>query len=601
MISFGVLAAVAVTFANIRTLNPTNPLVWYALEVGVIGAVVVGALASWWAIRRGWSWDADLWPAIYGGIAAVSLLTALSGTPYAPNGLQGDQAFRTEAVTRFADTWNTADFTYKDLPAFYAPAYFWVLGRISDIGGIEPWRMLKLGTTAAAILVPLVAFVLWRRQVPTRVAALIAGVALVVPNYYEPYSWLVMVAFVPWWMEAVEGTTRPGVRPWHPVTLGLVGSILFLTYYYFFFVGAIALLIGVVLRRTSGRWDTGQLRRLGAVFATMVVGTAVFWVPLIVSIARAEHPVSEANRWFATAPLPPLPFFEPTLTGLVTLIGLAFLILTARTDRLARGLLTLLVATVVWYLVGFPAAAIGAPLLTFRAEPLVPLILTAAGVLGLVRVARYAIGPAGSPSSLGGLPRSEVGVAAGLVGVLLILFAARTFMVSAVTDPLMKAAHDERLPDGTATVYSTLGADPDYVSVVSIADAIDSRYAGADHPVVLSTRSDVLAVEPYYGFVQWQVYYSHPAGEFPDRIEFLRQLAGSASPEAFARDSADNRFDSIDAFVLASIDGELVFNFRDDNFPRGAKAGTVAFDRSLFSSSAFELVDFGDIVVAVRR
>ena len=207
----GVFALVVLAIES-SLCRSTGPFSRYTAEVVVMAAVGLGALATWWAMRRGSAWDADLWPAILGGIAAWSLLSALHGTPYAPNGLQGDQAFGTETLTRYADTWRLVDFTYDGLPAFYAPGFFWVLGRLAHFLAVEPWRMEKVGTVATAMVVPLVTFLFWRRQVPLRVAVLIAAVPLVVENYYEPYSWLVLVAFVPWWLEAVHGITRPGVR-----------------------------------------------------------------------------------------------------------------------------------------------------------------------------------------------------------------------------------------------------------------------------------------------------------------------------------------------------------------------------------------------------
>ena len=609
----GVFVVVVLAGRAMPYPDPRAPFFRYTMEVAVIVAVGLGALATWWAARRGWSWDADLWPALFGGVAAFSLLGALRGTPFAPGGLGGDQAFRTEAITRFADTWQNVDFTYQGLPSFYAPAYFWVLGRVADLAAIEPWLMTKYGTIAAAMLVPLVCFVLWRRLVPPRVAALIAVVPLVVQNYYEPYAWLVIVAFVPWWLETVHGVVRPDVRGWHPVVLGLIGAVLFMAYYYFFFVGAVALVIHLVVQGMRRDVDTRQLRRAVLALGVAAVASAVFWLPLGISLLSTHDPVMP-SRWFSdTHGLPRLPFLQPTISGLVALVGLCFLVLTARTETLSRALSIFLAATYVWYLVGWPAAVLGTPLLTFRSGPFVPLILMTAGVLGLVRAARLlAARAAARPVSPGGLNTDHVRALTGIAAVLLLLFAVRTFMVTATADPFMAVARDERLPDGNVTPYAgslpppatqpdpTPPPDPTYVNGRSIQRAIDSRYTAPGHPVVLSTRADVLALNPYYGFVQWQFFYSHPAADFAGRIEFLRQVAGSA-PQEFARLTADNPFDRIDAFVLRAVGDDLVFEYRDDNFPDRTKAGTVTFARSVFDSAAFDVVDLGNYVVAVRR
>jgi hypothetical protein len=336
----------------------------------------------------------------------------------------------------------------------------------------------------------------------------------------------------------------------------------------------------------------GQLRRVAVTFGTIVIATAFYWLPLAISIAGADHPASQANRWFSDpGALPQLPFLDPTPTGLLALIGLAYLVLTARADVLSRALLIFLAGGFAWYLLGWPAAALGAPLLTFRGGPIIELILLTAGVLGLVRMAQIAAAR---------VDATQVRLVASLAAILLVLYAGRSFMLTARLDPTMAVARSEPLPDGTIPRYG-MAATKGFVSERTVQQAIESRYSGPGHPVVLSTRPDLLAVSPYYGFVQWQVYYSHPAAEFEDRIAFLRQLAASATSQDLARRAADNAFDKIDAFVLQAHGPNLSFDFRDDNFPSGTKGGTVTFARSLFDSPAFDVVDLGSFVVVVRH
>ena len=80
--------------------------------------------------------------------------------------------------------------------------------------------------------------------------------------------------------------------------LGLIGAVLCLTYYYFFFVGVVVLVIDLIVQRMRREVDVGQLRRLAVTFGTIVIATAFYWLPLAISIAGADHPASQANRWF---------------------------------------------------------------------------------------------------------------------------------------------------------------------------------------------------------------------------------------------------------------------------------------------------------------
>lgn len=572
---FVMVAAMAVGLAGRADYQHDNPVFEYGLRAGVVALVVAGATVWWWTARQGGTWGFDLAPALLGAIGGAALAGSLNGTPYPPGGLDGDQSFRTAAITRFADSWHNADFTFQGLPSFYAPAYFWVLGRAADLAGIEAWRMTKYGTVLAAVLVPTVAYLLWRRLVPAPVAVLLSTVPLVVENFYEPYAWLVLVAIVPWWLNVVYGGRITGSRPGHPVALGLLGGLLFLTYYYFFFILALALVAHVALERS---WP--QLRRAVVVLAVAAATSAVYWLPLLVSILRAEHARSLANRWFSSDhPLLPLPMLEPSVTGVVALAGLVYLVWTVWRELLSRGLLVLLAAAYGWYLLGAPAAAAGAPLLSFRGEPLIPLVLLTAGVLAAVRIVRWAAGRYAA---------TDVRRVAWVLGVVLVVAAGQALVTTIRDSPLVGDAH-------------VAAAQPPDPTPAQLQRAIDARPAGDGHPVLLSDRVDLLVRYPNYGFLQWNAHYAHPASEFPERVRFLRDLAAVRDPDVFAARSAGNRFDRIDGFVLSDGGDTLGFSFTDDNFPAGTRRVTIRFPRELFSADHFHLVPAGDHVLAIRR
>src|SRR5690606_13119035 len=108
----------------------------------------------------------------------------------------------------------------------------------------------------------------------------------------------------------------------------------------------------LVVEGVRGRLRRRQLRRSAAVLAIAAAVAAVYWLPLLVSVLRAEHPESLANRWFhgGHADLP-LPMFTPSVTGAIALLGLGYLVWTVR-EPLSRGLLVFLAAAYGWYLLG---------------------------------------------------------------------------------------------------------------------------------------------------------------------------------------------------------------------------------------------------------
>jgi galactan 5-O-arabinofuranosyltransferase len=579
--------------------DPLGPLAGYATRAVVAGLVLLGAAVWAWSVRRGRPWGGWLVPVVVGVVAAVTVAGALAGTPYAPGGIDSDQSFRTAAITRYADTWRTVDFTYRGLPAFYPPAYFWVLGRLADLTGLEPWRMAKPGTVAAALLVPLVTYLLWRRLVGGGTAALVAVVPLVVDSVFEPYAWLVLFAIVPWWLEVVAGVRRAGRPPGNPLLLGVVGAVLFLTYHYFFFVAALALLIHLVVARGRGAGRTAL------VLGVAVAAAAVYWLPLAVSMQRAGRVESLANRWFSPGHADlPLPMVEPSVTGAVALLGLGYLVWTVRRDPLSRGLLVLLAAAYAWYLLGAVAALLDAPLLSFRGKPLVSVVLVTAGVLGLVRLAGWAATR---------FPAGDVRRVWWVVGLVLVVFAGQEFVTAVRTSPPVEVAHSTPLPGGglppgaspAALEARTARAGAPVEAPDPPADAlrqvIDERYRGPGQPVLLSDRVDIVAFYPYFGFLQWNAHYAHPASGFSRRVALLESLAGAGDPDALAAGARANPYDPIDVFVLRVEGDHAVLRFAADAFPHGTRTEVIRFPLALFSQERFEVVTAGDYLVAITR
>lgn len=594
---FLVVAAAAVAMVTVLPYDPTHLVSEYALRAGVTTLVLLGAGGWAWARRRGWRWGTDLVPAFLGGIGGLTVAVSLNGTPYPPGGLSGDQTFRIAAITRYADGWHLTDFTFQGLPAFYAPAYFWILGRAAAVAELEAWRTAKYGAIFAAVLVPVAAYLLWRRLVSDPVAALIAAVPLLVENFYEPYAWLVLVAIVPWWLEVVHGLRRPGRPPGNPLLLGLIGAALFFTYYYFFFIAGIALVLHLVVERLLGgqgaherRLRHDRWRRAILVLAIAAVATAGYWLPLSVSILQAEHAQSMANRWFADShPQLPLPMLQVSVTGALSLLGLIYLVWTVRRNALSRGLLVLLAAAYAWYLIGAAAAAADMPLLSFRGKPLIPLILVTGGVLALAHLARQGVGRYG---------RADVFRLAWTVGLVLVIFAAQSFVTTVRDSSFTEAAHATALPDGSLPSHAPADTPVPDPPPAELHQAISERLEG-EQPVLVTDRADLMALYPYWGFLQWNAHYAHPASEFDQRAGFLAGLAAAENAEQFAQLSADNRFDTIDAFVLRADGDDLVLRYAADDFPHGLRTEEVRFPRELFAD--FELTQAGPYVIAAPR
>ena len=123
-------------------------------------------------------------------LAAVGL--PLSASRLWLDGVQVDQAFRTQFLTRSVDEMGYADMNYQDMPSFYPIGWFWLGGRLGALLGIpgwevyQPWALISIAV-AGCILVPL-----WQRltsslPVATAIALVTTAITLTIAAE-EPYS-----------------------------------------------------------------------------------------------------------------------------------------------------------------------------------------------------------------------------------------------------------------------------------------------------------------------------------------------------------------------------------------------------------------------------
>ena len=570
-------AAIAVLGASGHA--PDNPLLAYQTRALILVLVLFG----WWACTtpdtgRAGSLGVAIVPVIAGTIAALAMTASLVGTPFAAGGMGGDQSFRTASVTRFADTWHLVDFTVADLPAAYPPSYFWLLGRVAVLADVEPWRMLKVGAIGSALIVPSIAYLGWRHLVSARLAALMAVVPLIVENFYEPYAWLTLTAFVPWWILAIS--TPRGAPARRTVLLGVVGAALLTTYYYFLLVGILAIAVHVVLDRTiTRRWTGVHLPTVARMGAVSLAVAAPFWVPLAISITTAPAPDSLANRWFAEHhALVPLPMLDPSIPGVLMLAGVAHLVWTATRDEHSRRLLSLLAATYLWYAIGAIAALADHPLLSFRAKPIIPTIAACAGIRGLAAAHQHLSARC---------DRRDLDRLTGAVTAIIAISVGQQFLTTVHDSPLTAAARTTQSPDQLGNPSSA----------AALQRLIETRVG--ERPTLVSDRIDILAYYPNHAFIPWDAHYANPAAEFNERVEFLRHLATIDDPHRFAETAETSRFGPIDAFVLATEDEHLVFRYLDDVFPYGTESKEIRFNRNQLQQ--FDLTNVGDHILCTPK
>lgn len=570
--------------------------IWASAAVG-LAALALCRLV----VRRPWLAPGAIVSATAVTVSGLALL-ALHGTRWNFNGLYSDAGFRTQAATRFADSPALADYGYRGLPSYYPPALPWIQGRLADLAGVPAWAMMKPVTIVLAAVIPVLAYLLWRRVLSDLPAAgVVAATSLATANLTKPDEWLVLALLVPWWLELVRGVRLHGHRPWSVWAHGgILGGLLLFHSYYFLALG-VATVAGALIDLLRRRPLT--LRPLRAV-AVGVIGLIVavpYWLGMAMQTLAGAPGDNLQRRWSEVGfTMPPLPL--PTdLAGAVGVVAVPWLVLRARTDRLAEALAVALATTYAVFVGGQWLQRFGVAILPEKSAPLIIALLVVSGVLALGEAWHR------SAARLAGPGRVLVATSVAVI-LSVVLSLVHTQLWVSGRPPL--AAQQMRYPDGS---YPSGGvADPETTrhpwsvtnsplepSVAEVEQqwrdltgrALDSG------TVLVSSRADILATRPVHPFVMWKSIYSNPFGQFEDRLALLRRVSACQSPRCAAGLLRENPFDRVDGLILTRTRQGLRLSITTDRFPDGWELTRLHFDERLFRGPWFQRRDVGGVVV----
>lgn len=586
-VALGIVATLAVVAAVLvaptaETDNPTADVVTQVLLAVLVGIglvvslVVFGRRLSPTAVGFLVALLTGLF--LYGG-AAIEL----NANAFGPIGATLDQGYRTAYVTKFNHTWHLVDYAYKDLPSFYPPLYFWVLGRLSAVLGIAAWHMIKVGMLAVAFIVPTAGWLLWRPMTgPRRAAVVVVATSLLFQDWYTPHLWLATAVFVPWWCWYVLGAERARrLTPSELVAAVALGTVVALTYWYVLLIGIIQLAILLALRwfirRRGGTPEPRSLRDVGIILGGVVVVTAVYWIPLAVSFVTTSGAQTMQNRYFVADEVSlPMPFFEGGVEGFVLLFGLVALALTANRRALSRQLLGLIGAAYLLYLIGYIGFLADTPLDTLRAHGIIEFPLAVGAALGAIELARLL-----ATRRLHELVDPSMARTVTVVGAVVLVFAVGQHAVRDI--PYLKEQRAAEYPR---------------VLLETFKGGTDGEYADS---VVLTDVPDLSTFLPTYTFNTSDAHYSHPAALFNDRADLLKLLSREADARVFELAFTHNRYDTIDYVALRDVGDALLYEYYSDAFPLGVGQEQLRFSRASFDSPSFtETANDGIVVYRVN-
>jgi galactan 5-O-arabinofuranosyltransferase len=579
LIGIGAVVGTVAVVALAPTAVTGDPTVDVVTQVLLALAVGLGVLVL--ALRFRPTTTGFLLALLTGLFLCGGAAVLLNATDFAPLGAVADQSYRTAYLTKFGHHWGLVDYAYKDLPSFYPPLFFWVLGRLGALLGVAPWKMLKIGLLASAFLVPVSGWFLWRPIAgPRRAAAVVIVSSLAFQDWYNAHLWLAIAVFVPWWLWFVLGAGRS-----RQLTRGeLVGAVLLgaavaLTYWYVLLIGLVQLVVLLALRRVArahGReLEPHWLRDVAVVLGGIVVVTAIYWLPLAVSVLTTSGASPMQNRYYTGEEVSlPSAFLSFDLRGFVLLAGLVWLAATALRRPLSMHLLGLVGAAYVVYLIGYLGFLADTPIDTLRVNGVIEFALAAGAALGAMDLARLVIS-----KRLYERIDPAAALVAIAIGAVVLVFALGQDSVRSMPylEQQRKAAYPTRL----------------------IRDFEKATHGNADGSVVLTDLTELSSFLPVYVFNTSDAHYSHPAALFNDRAHLLQQLSHEADADVFALAFTHNRYDDIDYVALQSSSGSLTYGYLGDAFPLGVSNVQLAFRESSFDSDTF--TELGNDSVTVYR
>lgn len=518
------------------------------------------------------------------GLTIATLGIPLSATRLWLDGLQVDQLFRTQFLTRTATNFGYQDMNYLDMPTYYPLGWFWGGGRLAnllDMPGWEvyqPWALVSLAT-AAALLVPV-----WQAltgSLPLATTLALANTAVTLSMAAdEPYAAIVGMGIAP----AVVMAARAVRGSWLAVAgvavyLGISATM------YTLFVGVTAL-IAIVL--TIHYFWTAE-RSIGPFLRLVVMGlgsmaiAAISWGPYLYLVATADYKPSSVAQHFlpSEGTQVPLPFFEFSALGFFSLLGLLYLVL--RSTRRP-----LLIATIVlygWVLASMLMTLLGSTLLGFRIELPIALILSTAGFFALADTDRTKV--------VHFFESRKINLSAHqLSGAFTVLLVAASIgyaqQISVTNEDEIDHAYTDTDGYGERADQYAPGSAKYFPEIVA---TLGSAGHSPQQTVLLTDENSLLSYYPYYGFNGFTSHYANPMGQYTERNDTIKHWAEAsfdelANPQDFAAALEDTEWKGPDVFVFRGDedDEEFKTHIAVDLFPNNPN---VAYESVFFNSEVF--------------
>ena len=594
-----VISLVAISRVEWPAYNSSNQL--HALTtVGQFGCLA-GLLASGWIWRRGRHLLARAFALLFlSAFSVVTLAMPLGATRLYLFGISVDQQFRTEYLTRLTDTVAPHDMTYYGLPPFYPPGWFWIGGRLAALTGTPAWEMFKPWAIMSITIAVALAFVLWASMIRFEYALIVSTATAAAALAYsstEPYAAIIAVLLPPVFVLAwsgLRGQTRSG--GWAAVIgVGVFLGVAALFYTLLFGYAAFTLAIMGVLVAVARR----RLEPLVRLVVIAVIAGAIAligWAPYLLAAING-HPADSgsAQHYLPSAGAQlEFPMLHFTLLGALCLLGTLWLVVYARNSTRAGALAVAVLAVYAWSLLSMLRTLVGTTLLSFRLQPTLTILLTAAGAFGFIEFTR-ALAARVRPDNA----RRVVAAAATLGAIGALTFSQdipdvlRSDIVVAYTDTDGTGQRADRRPPGAEQYYREI--DNKILATTGLP---------RNETVVLTADYSFLSYYPYYGFQGLTSHYANPLAQFDKRADAIESWATLTTADQFVASLDKLPWKPPTVFLMRrGANDTYTLRLATDVYPNqpNVRRYHVALDNALFDDPRFDISTVGPFVLAIRK
>ncbi len=564
--------------------------------VGQVGALVL-LLATGVVWRRGYAWLARIAAAvILAAFTVVTLGMPLGATKLYLFGISVDQQFRTEYLTRLTESPALHDMTYSGLPPFYPPGWFWLGGRAAALTGTPAWEMFKPWAITSIAVAVVLAMVLWSSLIRFEYALVVTTATAAVTLAYsspEPYAAMITVLIPPVLVLAwsgLRGKTRGG--GWAAVIgvgvfLGVAATFYTLLLGYTAFTVVVMALVVAVARRS-----VEPLLRLAV--AGVIAGAIAMltWLPFL--LRAAKGPMSDtgsAQHYLpADGAVLTFPMLQFSLLGALCMLGTLWLVWRARSSTRAAALGIGVLSLYAWSLLSMLTTLVGTTLLSFRLQPTLTVLLSAAGAFGFIEVA-LALAARTSRKTI------PVAAAIGLIGAI-----GFSQDIPDVLRPDLTVAYTDTDGNGQRGDRRPPGAEKYYPQVDEAIQQVTGR--PREQTVVLTADYSFLSYYPYYGFQGLTSHYANPLAEFDKRAAAIESWAKFKSPDQLAKALDALPWTPPTVFLMRrGANDTYTLRLAQDVYPNqpNVRRYTVEFGADLFTGPQFTVKDIGPFILAIRN